>query len=130
MDLREVKLPSGAVLKVQPTTFVQAKALNQELLKSLRTVPLTSTNEVGEMVKNLFTTGFSSPEIEKRIWDCFDRCLYNDHKITQDTFEPAEARQDYVVVCYEVAKENILPFVKSLLPEYKKAVEVLTAPQK
>ena len=47
------------------------------------------------------------------------RCLYNGSKIDNDTFEAAEARQDYIKVCAEVAKENVAPFVKSLFADYQ-----------
>jgi hypothetical protein len=49
-------------------------------------------------------------------------------KIVEDTFEPAEARDDYLKVMFEIAKENVLPFTKSLYAEYSPILESLANP--
>lgn len=121
--MREVKLPSGATLKVNPSPFGTSKALYQAVLKEFRSVAFSSKTDMAELFKSLFCIGFSSPEIEACLWECFKRCTYNggagDLKIDQDTFEAVERRDDYMVVCSEVAKDNIGPFVKSLFAGYK-----------
>jgi hypothetical protein len=126
--MKEVKLPSGAVLKVSPAPFKDAKALYQALLKEARGIEINSKTEMAEIYKNLFCTGFSSEEVERVLWVCLARCTYNsgkgDLKIDGDTFEPVEARDDYMQVCVEVAKENVLPFVKSLYAEYKRMLSM------
>ncbi len=125
--MREVKLPSGATLKLTPAPFGASKALYQALLSELRTV---SIDKIGDksaaelyaaVYKDLFCIGFSSKQIEACVWKCLERCLYNDFKITEDTFEPVAAREDFMVVCTEVVKENVSPFAKSLFAEYKRA---------
>ena len=131
--MREIKLPSESVLKIYPAPFSDAKALYQSLLKELKQVPVDSKMEVGELYKQLFCLGFSSPEIEKCLWACMARCTYNsgngDLKIEKDTFEPVEARGDFMQVCIEVAKENVLPFVKSLYAEYQRLLHTAEKPQ-
>lgn len=122
--MKEVKLPSGATLKITPSPFKDAKSLYQAILKEAKGVSINSKTEMAEIFKNLFCIGFSSEEIERHLWVCFSRCTYNggkgDLKIDADTFEPIEARDDYMQACMEVAKENILPFVKSLYAEYQR----------
>jgi hypothetical protein len=124
-----VKCPSGATLKITPSPFAVSKALYQALLKELRTVRFDFTDQV-ELYKQLFCVGFSSPEIERCLWECFKRCTYNsdagDLKITEDTFEPEKAREDYMTVCTEVAKVNIVPFAKNLFAEYERFSEILS----
>lgn len=115
--MREVKLPSGATLKVKAAPFSDSKALYQAVLKEMRGVELKSETRTMELYKNLFCAGFSSKEIESTLVPCLERCTYNDHKIGPDTFEADKAREDYVTVCVEVAKENISPFLKSLYAE-------------
>lgn len=123
--MRDVKLPSGATLKVAPSPFAVSKALYQAVLRELKSVTVNSKSDMAELYKSIFCTGFASAEIEACLWECFKRCTYNDGrggadlKIDQDTFEPLERRDDYMVVCTEVAKDNILPFVKSLFAGYK-----------
>lgn len=122
--MREVKLPSGAVLKITPSPFKEAKALYQALLKEARGIEFSSKTELAALYKDIFCIGFASDEIERHLWECFKRCTYNDGKgdlkIDESTFEPMSARDDYMTVCIEVAKENVLPFVKSLYAEYQR----------
>ncbi len=124
--MREVKLPSGAVLKITPSPFADAKALYQALLREARGLEFSPKMEIQTLYKDLFCIGFSSPEIEASLWKCFERCIYNsgkgDLKIDKDTFEPITAREDYMSVCVEVAKENVLPFAKSLYAEFQRAL--------
>lgn len=116
--MKEVKCPSGAVLKITPAPFADAKALYQALLKEGRGIVFNSKQEWGEVLKDMLCTGFSSPEVETKLWVCLERCTYNgtgaDLKITPDSFEPVSAREDFTMVCMEVARENVIPFAKSL----------------
>lgn len=127
--MKEIKLPSGAVLKITPSPFKAAKALYQAILKEGRGVEVSTKTEMSTLFKDLFCTGFSSPQIEECLWACFQRCTYNggngDLRISDDTFEPIQARDDYFTVCVEVAKENVGPFVKSLYAEYQRFIAMM-----
>lgn len=122
--MRSVKLPSGAELNINAAPFIDAKNLYQALLRELKSIQIDSNIQVGNLYKDFFCTGFSSAEIEDCLWKCLERCTYNNGKgnlkIDRDTFEPIEARQDYMNVCMEVAKENVSPFGKALYADYKK----------
>ena len=122
MQLKEVKLPSGAILKIQAAPFAEAKALHQAILEEAKGVHVGTTAELGNIFKDLFCIGFASKKIEACLWACFPKCIYSsekgDLKIDKDTFEPIEAREDYLTVCMEVAQENVAPFMKSLYAEY------------
>lgn len=121
-----VKLPSGASLRIMVSPFPQAKALYQAILKELKLLEFNSKSELAALYKDLFCVGFSSPEVEAALWECFKRCTYNSGKgefrLDENTFEPEEARDDYMMVCMEVAKANVLPFVKSLYAEYQRII--------
>lgn len=131
--MRCVTCPSGAQLTIYPAPFPDAKALYKALLREARGVAINSKMELQELYKELFCLGFSSDTIEKELWKCLVRCTYNsgkgDLKIDENTFEPLEARDDYMVVCMEVAKENVLPFVKSLYAEFQKALSMTEGTQ-
>lgn len=116
--MREVELPSGAKLRLAPAPFADAKALYQALLVELKGVPMAGSVAVQESLKMAFCLGYSSPVVEQNFWKCASRCLYNDEKITLDTFEPVERRGDYMKVVGQVIKENVDPFVKSLYADY------------
>jgi len=115
MEKTDLKLPSGAVLSLTHTPFAESKALYQAILDEARGINFEiNTEKMDINIKDLVCAGFASVKIEKALWVCMHRCLYNGQKITEDTFEPVESRGDYISVCIEVAKHNILPFMKSL----------------
>lgn len=134
--VREVKLPSGATLKVRVAPFKEAKNLYQVLLRELRAIKIEPGMEMAALYKDLFCIGFSSPAIEHALLECFSVCTYDagngelrlrmlDGSVTY--FEPVERRDDYMVVCAEVAKENIVPFGKSLYAEFLKMSELVSS---
>jgi len=128
--MREVKLPSGATLQVTPSPFAEARALYQAILRELRFVEVGSKTEISSLYKDLFCIGFASAAVEACLWECFKRCTYDSgkgaFKIDNQTFEPIEARDDFMTVCIEVAKENVLPFGKSLFAVYQDFVAQAT----
>ena len=117
--MKEITLPSGAILKIQIAPFADAKALYQAVLDELKIVQMSSSTDMTSVFKDLSCIGFSSKKIESCLEQCFKRCLYNDLKLDKDTFEPVDSRQDYIVVCLAVAKENIMPFMKGLYAEFQ-----------
>lgn len=120
--MKEIPLPSGALLKISHTPFSESKALYQALLEELKEVAVDSKTDLTAMMKNVFCMGFSSKKVEAALSVCLKRCLYNELKIDDQTFEPASAREDYVKVCIEVVEENIRPFLKGLSVELKRVL--------
>lgn len=118
--MREVVLDSGAILRVNPAPFSEAKALFEAVMAEMRVIPVTYNSDQISVFKDLFCMGFSSPLVDKRLWTCLARCTYDaegtgaNAKITMDAFEPEKNRADYVRVCAEVAEENLRPFLKDL----------------
>lgn len=116
---KSIDLPSGAKLRVTVSPFAISRALYQAILEESKGLKLDPKAEVdANLFKDLFCVGLSSKKIEACLEACLEKCLYNDKRITADTFEPVEARDDYIQVCFEVAKENIQPFTKSLYAKY------------
>lgn len=116
--MKEIKLPSGAVLKISHTPFAISKALYQAVLEEAKQLKFETGRDLGDILKDVFCLGFSSKRIEAALYECFKRCTYNDgkgdFKIDETTFESMEARQDYTLVCIEVAHENVSPFMNGL----------------
>jgi hypothetical protein len=127
--MREVRLESGATLRVSPAPFDIAKSLYQALLAEMRSVPVNAQTDMVSIFKDIYCIGLSSKEVERYLWLCMERCQYNSGKgnlkIEPDTFEPVEARADFVQVCMEVAKENVGPFVKNLYAAYVQVSDVV-----
>lgn len=112
--MREVSLPSGSVLSVAAAPFAVAKALHQAVLREVKGISFKGTDDSLSFIKEFVCAGLSSQEVDKALTECLKRCLYNGLKIDADTFEPIEARQDYIPVVLEVVQDNIGPFVRSL----------------
>lgn len=123
--MREVKLPSGAVLGVKAAPFPDAKALYQAILRESKGLIQSSKTDMAAVYAEIVRIAFSSEEVEAALWKCMVRCTYNRLKIDNQTFEPIEARDDYMQVCIEVGKENVFPFLKSLYAEYGAALKRL-----
>lgn len=124
---KKVGLPSGAELVITPAPFADAKALYQAVLEELKSLKLNPQDDVDvNLLKDLICAGFGSKKIELALSKCFQRATYNGLKVTDDTWEPVEARQDYLQACLEVAKENLLPFVKSLSAEFSTVFRAIT----
>ncbi len=127
--MREVDLPSGAKLKISMAPFAESKALFKAVLEEAKSIGIDAQKDITDinMYKEIFCAGFSSKKIDDCLKPCLGRCTYNDSKITDDTFESAGSREDYLIVCYEVAVDNISPFLKSLYAKFSQTLENLKA---
>lgn len=125
---KEVKLVSGNKLEITMAPFAEARALYQSILSEMKGLSLDPKAEVDvNLFKDMFCTLLASKPIEAALFECMKRSTYNGMKISLDTFEPVEAREDYLDVCIEVAKENIAPFAKRLYAEYSHLFGSLTS---
>jgi hypothetical protein len=123
--LKEITLPSGAILQITPAPFADAKALYQAMMAEARGVELQSRAQFMDIAKNLICIGFSSRAIDAALTKCMARCTYNTHRIDEKTFEPLEARQDYTMVCMEVLEETIRPFSKNLSAVFSRLLSTI-----
>jgi hypothetical protein len=126
--MKSVKMPSGATLKIGHPPFEISKALYQSMLDEVREkVRIDNHTLMADVYKDVFCLGFASKKVEACLWDCFQHCTYEGAsgplKIDKDTFEPLSAREDYMTVCIEVAKEVVSPFVKSLYAKYEPLIQ-------
>lgn len=119
-------LPSSAVLEVDLAPFADGKALYQAFLEEVQGVRLDPQAQVDvNMWKEFACIALSSKKVEKAIWVCMGRATYNKLKVTQDTFEPEDARQDYFDTMMHVAEVNVRPFTKPLLARYKNVLDLI-----
>jgi hypothetical protein len=127
-----IKMPSGATLVVALASFAESKELYQVMMKEGKTLKIDGKTDLDY---NFFKDGLcaflSSKEVEAALWECMKRCTYNKMKIDEDTFEPEEAREDYMIVMYEVAMANLKPFLKGLSAQFGTLIgEILGKPLK
>lgn len=108
---RTVQLPSGVEAIVNVAPFKDSNRLFQAISREWKG---TTLNLDPKGMTGLFFAALSSIDVEKALWPCLHRCLYNGEKITADTFEPEETREDFMPLCLEVIVDNVLPFMKGL----------------
>lgn len=126
---KEVTLPSGAKLVINPAPFKDARALYQALLEEGKALKINGTDELDvNLFKDMFCASLSSKKIEMCLTKCMERSTYNGLKIVEDLFEPIEAREDYLPVCLDVTLENIKPFTKALMPLFSQAMAMIVKP--
>lgn len=113
--MKQIDLPSGAKLEIGLAPFKEANRLLKAFTLENKGSTIESRTELDvNLLKDLFCTSISSELINDALWECAKRCTYNGLKITPELFEPENARQDYLVVMWEVGKANLVPFMKSL----------------
>lgn len=120
----EIELPSKAKLHINMAPFAEAKELYQACLEEVKNLKLDAKAEVDvNFYKDIFCAAFSSKRIDAALWACTKRCLYNKAAIKDDTFEPVEAREDYMEVCFKVLEANLKPFTKALSQQLQLVIE-------
>ncbi|MCK5611971.1 hypothetical protein KAR91_59425, partial [Candidatus Pacearchaeota archaeon] len=78
---------------------------------------LTNTDldkDILNTLKNIVLSMVVSKELRIGLNDAFGRCLYNNLKIDNETFESVETRSDYFMVCWEVLRFNLSPFLPKI----------------
>lgn len=122
----EHTLKSGRSLEITPAPFADAKEIYQVLAEELKTVDMDEEKEIDvNFLKGVFLSCIGSKKLEAAIWKVLPRCKYNGHKITPDTFEEVESREDYFEICWLASKENVSPFTKTLMQEYSHLLGVV-----
>lgn len=123
---REVKLPSGACLRITTATFERAHELFKAYCEEVKGLDVKMDKDVDiALDKNVFCTLVTSPKIENALRECMKSVTYNGAVVSLDTFKDPETWGDYVDVCLEVAKDNINPFTKNLSARFPAAAIVL-----
>jgi hypothetical protein len=65
-------------------------------------------------LKSALCVALASDKIEEAMFECAIRCTLDGMKITPDSFESPDARQDFLPVAWEVMVFNLTPFLGGL----------------
>ena len=117
-----ITLQSGANLTIQIAPFKLGtelvRTVARELIKVRVSLDVSDLTKVagGDLntVKDAAFQLIQSDALEKILHECMARCLYNGERITADTWEKVEAREDYFPVMWEVFQANMRPFKRLL----------------
>lgn len=122
-EVKKIDLPSGAVLTLTLAPFKDGKELFQAFAEELKSLKIDPNADVdANFFKDIFCSSICSKKFEAALEKCKARCLYNDLRIDDSTFEPEKARDDYLQVNYEVARANIMPFTNSLYAKFSQVL--------
>lgn len=125
-EMKKHTLESGRVLEIGLAPFANSWLVYQTFLKEISYIELDEEAEVNvNFLKGVFCACMSSKHLEAAIWECMGRCKYDGQKIIRDTFEDVKAREDYIEICWLVAKENVEPFLKTLTQKYGHVLEMM-----
>lgn len=132
--MSEFTSKNGVKVKIDPSTFKNALELKNNIEKALLKENIDVANidiDIGKIKDNKVDFAMfsslskyimiidSDENVHKSIFKCLERCLYNDLKITEETFEPIKARADYYEIIIACIKENLSPFLKTLFSKLK-----------
>ena len=126
-------LPSGAVLNMTMADFADGHRLMKTVAKELENVGFTAVDVTKDInaIKNIIMRLIYSESIEQALKPCLAKCNYNKRQITDELFEDAKVRGDYLPVVKEVLIFNITPFfasIGSLLKDIREAAAGQASP--
>lgn len=133
----KVSLPSGAELELTLAPFTEGERLFTAAAECLKSVKVDASMDIEDAsqsinsLKDGILSCLTSRQLKEAILACLKRCTYNKQRITSwDIFEDANARQDYLAVCWEVVKFNLTPFTKNLFSKFSGILASIKTNQK
>ena len=123
-NMKEIKGNNNSVIKIGVAPWQDAVRLKNAVSRDLAKVGIdldgiTLKTEINAaLIQKLikpFMTIDSSEEFNTAVFKCMTRCTYNDDRITEQTFENVEAREDYYLIMLQVLTVNLAPFFKGLV---------------
>jgi|HubBroStandDraft_3_1064219.scaffolds.fasta_scaffold127398_2 hypothetical protein len=117
-----ITLKSGHKLELQLPSFKVGTGLYKVIAAELLLVDVSfkmsdlkgiMNRDIGEL-KNVFLRLLSSDKLEEAVFAAAAGCTYDDTRIDRKTFEPAEARGDWLPAALEVMKYTLIPFFENL----------------
>lgn len=120
----EFTTKSGAKVVLNPASLDKAFKLKALVEKALlkQDIKIVDILEQGEILyEDLFNLAMAIDadiEVFDACFDCMDKSIYNDIKITKAVFEDESARGDLYEVLFYCLKVNIYPFFRHLLSSF------------
>jgi hypothetical protein len=117
-----IQLKNGALLTVSLAPFTDANRLLKAIARELAQVNFDlgdlDLKEISgkdiNVLKNAVFQLLQSDAVETAVMKCAEKCLYNNERITSETFSKEDDRPAYLPVVWEVMKANLSPFFAGL----------------
>lgn len=111
-------LASGSKLTVTMSSFDDADALQTALLNAAKGLKLPDNPmdvDTTDMIRTILEAA-TSKDVKAALFKCFERALYDGHKVGRPLFDDLEigerAREDYYEMAIKVIEVNCRPFLK------------------
>ena len=120
----EFTTKSGVKVVLNPASLDKAFKLKALVEKALlkQDIKIVDILEQGEILyEDLFNLAMaidSDIEVFDACFECMDKSIYNDIKITKAVFEDESARGDLYEVLFYCLKVNVYPFFRHLLSSF------------
>ena len=117
----EFTTKGGAKVTLNPTSLDKAYKLKSLVEKAMlkQGISIVDFLEKGEITSDELLGAVmavdSDVDVFNACFECMDKSIYKDLKITKDVFEDETARADLYEVLFCCLKVNIYPFFKNLL---------------
>lgn len=108
---------SGAKIQIAAGAFKDAITLKNAIEKEMINSGKGSMGEAFMLID-------SSETVYRATFSCLERCLYNNEKITEATFEKEENRYDYMAVVKACQEVNLKFFFQDLSSNLAAVMEV------
>lgn len=112
----EFTLPTGAKLVVSEAAYVDSDALLKSLVRCAKGVPLPNDFLKADVtiLKDILVDAITSDEVDKALFKCAERAMYENAKVTKDLFDDPKlrerARPDRFMIFWYVIEVNCGPF--------------------
>lgn len=106
---------TGAKIKINPCSFVEARKLQSTIQKALLNQQLNLEQLWSTDLMTVVFALDSSEDVVDCLFDCLKKSTYNDLAIKPDVFDDVKAREDLYEIFYNCIKVNIYPFLKTIL---------------
>jgi hypothetical protein len=130
----EFTTQKGSEVRINIADFITSMKLKKAVVEAIKESDVDIAHIDLENLKagaidsilQILLTCDSSDKVNDAIFKCLARCTYNSEKITKETFEEVEAREDYYEIVIACLKENLSPFFKPLFLQLKSLQEKKT----
>lgn len=121
----EFTTKGGVKVTLNPTSLDKAYKLKSLVEKAIlkQGIKLADILSGGDMsyedLASIIMSIDSDMDVFNACFECMDKSIYKDLKITKDIFEDETARADLYEVLFYCLKVNVYPFFKNLLSSLK-----------
>jgi len=134
----EFTTKNGAEIKINVADFITSMKLKKAVVEAVKDSGVDIAGiDMGNLKAGTIDSIFQiilaadcSDKVEEAIFKCLNRCLYNSEKITKDTFESLDARENYYEIVIACLKDNLSPFFAPLFLKLNELQEKATNVQK